>query len=247
MPYLTHRLREQLRDRTTVFTCGCTPGREFRGHRAYNVHHHARHGAYWGGKAGKAAGRKMGKGMDTARRYARARLEEHGLVDRTGRRTDRWRTRPEVSGRVGVRTLRQAARHQRDHDRADWHRDRAAARDATAARHKARAASRGSGATGGWSKWRAGRHETAATRHRAKETGRRDRWAEVPSRAAPAPRPAPAPKARPAPAAKTRPAPARTAPVRTPAPPPSRGRLAPAVPGNGHRPAPARTPGRTRT
>src|SRR5580704_226584 len=143
MPYLTHKLREHLRGMNTRYTCACSPGREFRSLKGFNAHHHARHGAYWAGKGGKAAGRKMGKGMDTARRWSRAKLEEAGLVDRLGRRTDRWRTRPELSGRVGVRALRRAHRHDADHDRADWHRDRAARRDASAARHKARAAERG--------------------------------------------------------------------------------------------------------
>ena len=129
MPYLTHRIREHLRSMNTRYTCACSPGREFRTLKGFNAHHHARHGAYWAGKGGKAAGRKIGKGMDTARRWSRAKLEEGGLVDRLGRRTDRWRTRPEVSGRVGVRALRRAHRHDADHDRADWHRDRAARHD----------------------------------------------------------------------------------------------------------------------
>ena len=84
----------------------------------------------------------MGKGMDTARRWSRAKLEEDGLVDRLGRRTDRWRTRPELSGRVGVRALRRAHRHDSDHDRADWHDSRAAHHEGRAARHKERAAGR---------------------------------------------------------------------------------------------------------
>ena len=31
------------------FTCACCPGKAFRGHRALNAHHLARHGGYWGG------------------------------------------------------------------------------------------------------------------------------------------------------------------------------------------------------
>ena len=64
--------------------------------------------------------------MDTARRWSRAKLEEHGLVDRLGRRTDQWRTRPELSGRLTVRDLHRAHRHDSDHNRASWYDSRAA-------------------------------------------------------------------------------------------------------------------------
>lgn len=235
MPYLTHKLREHLNEMRTRYTCDCSPGREFRTLKGFNAHHHARHGAYWAGKGGKAAGRKMGKGMDTARRWSRAKLEEGGLVDRLGRRTDRWRTRPELSGRLTVRDLHRAHRHDSDHNRASWHDSRAAHHEGRATRHKERAAGRtAAGRRTGLAGWRAARAAARADGHRGKAAAQRGRWEEVPSRAAPE-RPAPteAPKGRPAPspAREARPEPART--------------RDPGAARYGHRPAPERA-GRTR-
>ena len=101
------------------FTCSCCPDKVFRGHKALNAHHLARHGNYWGGKAGKAMARKVGKDYDRARRHARGWLEAHGHVDRMGRRTGRAQSRPELRGTVRIRDLRAARRHGRDHDKAD--------------------------------------------------------------------------------------------------------------------------------
>jgi hypothetical protein len=121
------------------FTCGCCPGRQFRGTRALNAHHAARHAGRWAGKQARAAARRMGKDVDAARRHARGWLEAAGLRDHRGRRTDRARSRPELRGKVTRRQLRELHRHDRDHERAaarDRRADRAGAR---AAAHRQRA------------------------------------------------------------------------------------------------------------
>jgi hypothetical protein len=109
------------------FTCSCCPDKVFRGHRALNAHHLARHGGYWGGKAGRAMRNKMGKEADAARRHARGWLEAHGHVDRMGRRTSRARSRPEAPERGHLRLvgLREQHRHARDHDEAAGYEARA--------------------------------------------------------------------------------------------------------------------------
>ena len=112
------------------FTCACCPGKEFRGHRALNAHHLARHGSYWAGDKARKTGRKIGKATDAARKHARAWREASGLADRNGNRTHASRTRPELSGRLRLRDLRRAHRHDRDHRKAadrDQRADRAAA------------------------------------------------------------------------------------------------------------------------
>ena len=159
-------------------------GKSFRSIRELNAYHLARNGGYWAGQKARVAGRKIGKARDAARRHARGHREAAGLIDHMGRRTPRGASRPELQGRVSIRELRQAHRHDRHHERAirrDHRADRAEARgrDARAAAHRERAA------------------------------GLRDRWPErartVPA-AANGTRPEPA---RTAPA----PAPARTAPA----------------------------------
>ena len=148
------------------FTCACCPGKEFRGHRALNAHHLARHGNYWGGKAGKAMGRKIGKGADAMRRHARGHREAWGLIDRYGRLTSKGRSRPERSEGESVRHwLKRLDHHDRDHEKAEKHHRRAD-----------RAAARGNTAR------QADRHQRAANL--------RNRWPErepAPPRARPAP------------------------------------------------------------
>ena len=173
------------------FTCACCPGKQFRGHRALNAHHLARHGGYWAGQKARVAGRKIGKAQDAARRHARGWRHAAGLLDHMGNRTDRGRSRPELRGRLTVADLRRAHHHDRDHERADKH-------DRRAARHRAR----------GNEEKAAGRADRAAAL--------RDRW---PQPARPVPvmattvRPAPADpdghrpppeRARPAPDGRTR-------------------------------------------
>lgn len=118
------------------FTCACCPDRVFRGHKALNAHHLARHGNYWGGKAGKAMQRKVGKVQDAARRAARGAQHANGDLDHRGRLTPKGRTRPEVRGgpREARRALRDAHRHDRDHQRAE-NREHKAERAAARGRH----------------------------------------------------------------------------------------------------------------
>ena len=167
------------------FTCACCPGKAFRGHRALNAHHLARHGGYWGGKAAHATGRKIGKVQDAARRHARGHREAAGLIDHMGRRTPRGESRPELRGRLSFRQMREAHRHDRDHEKA-------LTRERRADRPEAR----------GW-------HERAEG-HRTAAPGLRDRWPQ-PSRAVPVP----AVTVRPTPADQNghRPAPERTRPA----------------------------------
>ena len=171
-PPASRRARARAKARNAFrsrFTCACCPGKEFRGHKALNAHHLARHGGYWGGAKAQGMGRKIGKEADAMRKHARGWLEAHGHVDRMGRRTARARSRPQAPGRghMSLRTLRAQARHGRDHDKAD----------ALAGRAQ-RAAGRG----------RADRHLDLL--HRAANL--RNRHPVRPARQAPAPRPAPA-------------------------------------------------------
>lgn len=103
------------------FSCTCSPGKNFRGHKALNAHHLSRHGGYWAGDKAKRTGRKIGKDTDALRKHARGWLEAHGHVDRMGKRTDRARSRPETPERSvwNRRTGRAQARHGRDIDNAD--------------------------------------------------------------------------------------------------------------------------------
>lgn len=103
------------------FSCTCSPGKNFRGHKALNAHHLSRHGGYWAGDKAKRTGRKIGKDTDALRKHARGWLEAHGHVDRMGKRTDRARSRPERPERSvwNRRTGRAQARHGRDIDNAD--------------------------------------------------------------------------------------------------------------------------------
>ncbi len=178
------------------FTCACSPGREYHSLRAFNAHHYARHGGYWAGKAGKAMRREMGKEVDAARRHARGWLEAAGLVDRYGHRTDRARTRPQVSGLAGLRDLRRLHQHDRHHERAgrlDGRADRAAGRG----RH-GRAAKHQNTADSLRSRWGTPSRE-------AQETAARQR-AEAAAQARTGPAPAPN---------GDRPAPQRTGRTRT--------------------------------
>lgn len=130
-------LRERARDTTRHlfgggrFTCSCSPGKEFRGHRAMNAHHMARHGGYWAGDKARKTGRKIGRQADAMRKHARGFREAYGHIDRYGRLTAKARSRPELRGRVTRGQLRQAHRHDRDHEKA-------AARDRKADRARAR-------------------------------------------------------------------------------------------------------------
>lgn len=175
------------------FTCSCCPGKEFRGVRALNAHHLARHGNYWGGKAARATGRKMGKAQDAARRHARGWREASGLIDNRGRTTDRGRSRPDHQGRLSLRHLREKHRHDRDHERADGHARKAAARQARADRHGARAEAREArGRSRGLAGRLHARHAARAERSQARAEGLRGRWPQRDPQAAP-PRPAPSP------------------------------------------------------
>lgn len=123
------RVRRNLRDILGGgrFTCACCPGKTFRGHKALNAHHLARHGNYWAGQNAKKIGRKIGKEADAVRKHARGWLEAHGHVDRFGHRTDKARSRPEapVRGHLTWHQLREMHRHGRDHDRAERHEGKA--------------------------------------------------------------------------------------------------------------------------
>jgi len=161
-------------------------GKAFRSVRQLNAYHLARNGGYWAGQKARVAGRKIGKQLDAARRHARGHREAAGLIDHMGRRTPRGESRPELRGRVSFRQMREAHRHDRDHDRAQ-------ARDHKADRHEAR-----------------GRDERAAA-HRDAAAALRDRWPQ-PARTVPAmtvtARPAPADgNGRRPPPERTRPAP----------------------------------------
>ena len=100
------------------FTCACSPGKVFRGHRAMNAHHLSRHGGYWAGQKARVAGRKIGKTADLARRHARGWQEAHGLLDHRGKATAKARSRPDGNVRR-IRDLRARYRHGRDSDRTD--------------------------------------------------------------------------------------------------------------------------------
>jgi hypothetical protein len=148
------------------FHCaGCNA--DFRGYRAMNAHHLAKHASRWTSKSARAAGRKMGKETDNLRRHALGWLEAAGLrewkkvpvrdkqgkpVERNGKPvtrevpvlTDRARSRPQADGRPVRQHLRQLHRHDRHHERADGHdrkaqRHRAKGRDAKADAREARA------------------------------------------------------------------------------------------------------------
>ena len=105
-PGPVRRLTGRIRRRQ--FRCACCPDKVFRGYKALNAHHLARHGNYWAGAKARAMARKMGKGQDAARKHARGWLEAYGHVDRLGKRTSRARSRPEAPayGRLTMRTLR---------------------------------------------------------------------------------------------------------------------------------------------
>ena len=106
----------------TQFVCNCGCKREWKDYRLWNAHLLKNYGGYWGGKGGKAMGRKLGKGADNVRKMGRAGLDAFGHVDRMGKRTDKWRSRPETKdGRVHLtrRALKARQNHSDDHGRAD--------------------------------------------------------------------------------------------------------------------------------
>jgi hypothetical protein len=117
------------------FTCACCPERVFRGYRALNAHHLARHGGYWASDKARKIARKMGKEADAARKHARGWLEAHGYIDHMGRRTAKARSRPVTPqrGHLTLRDLRARHRHDRSHDRAEGKARRAESRAARAA------------------------------------------------------------------------------------------------------------------
>ncbi len=137
---LKERARNLFRNQ---FTCACCPGKTFRGHRALNAHHLARHGGYWAGQKARGTGRKIGKAADAARRHARGWQEAYGLLDHRGKATAKARSRPDAPVRR-IRDLRDRHRHGRDADRTDRtagrHERRATRSDARADRHAAHAA-----------------------------------------------------------------------------------------------------------
>ena len=161
-------------------------GKFFRSVRELNAYHLRHYGGYWAGQKARVAGRKIGKTLDAARRHARGHREAAGLIDHMGRRTPRGESRPELRGRLSFRQMREAHRHDRDHEKA-------LTRERRADRHEAR-----------------GRHDRAEG-HRAAASTLRDRWPQ-PGRAVPVP----AATVRPAPADQNghRPAPERTRPAR---------------------------------
>jgi hypothetical protein len=112
---LRERARNMFRNQ---FTCACCPGKVFRGHRALNAHHLARHGGYWAGQKARGTGRKIGRQADLMRRVARGWQESHGLLDHRGRNTAKMRSRPDRPVRR-IRDLRDRDRHGRDADRTD--------------------------------------------------------------------------------------------------------------------------------
>ena len=128
------RLAASIRARTrSSFHCsGCS--RDFRGHRAWNAHHAAKHAGRWASASARKAARSMGKDADNARRHALGWLEAAGLREwrkvpfkgRDGKErtrqvpvlTDRARARPELRGRLRGRDLRVAKNHDAGHERA---------------------------------------------------------------------------------------------------------------------------------
>jgi hypothetical protein len=137
---MARRERKPLKERArglfrNQFTCACSPGKTFRGHRALNAHHLSRHGGYWAGQKARGTGRKIGKAADGARRHARGWQEAHGLLDHRGKATPKARSRPDAPVRR-IRDLRDRHRHGKDSDRTD---QRAARHERHAARSDARA------------------------------------------------------------------------------------------------------------
>lgn len=137
---LKERARNLFRNQ---FTCACSPGKTFRGHRALNAHHLSRHGGYWAGQKARVAGRKIGKQADLMRRHARGWQEAHGWINHRGEATAKLRTRP--TGQVRkISDLRARHRHGKSADRTDrragWLERRATRADSRADRHAGRAA-----------------------------------------------------------------------------------------------------------
>ena len=147
------RLVASIRARTrSSFHCdGCS--KDFRGHRAWNAHHAAKHAGRWASASARKAARSMGKDADNARRHALGWLEAAGLrewrkVPFTGRdgkertrqvpvRTDRAKSRPEIGGRVRARDLRVAQKHDDGHERAKRHDGHATRHESLADGHAA--------------------------------------------------------------------------------------------------------------
>jgi hypothetical protein len=214
------------------FHCaGCNA--DFRGYRAMNAHHAAKHAGRWASKAARGAQRKMGKETDNLRRHAMGWLESSNLrqwvkvpirgkdgkeVVRNGRtmtrdvpvKTARADSRPSVGGHVSARQLRQLHKH-------DTHHESARTRRIKAAGHTARIA-RGARTPVGKLAHRVRR--SRAETHVRKADGLEARWQPV---KAPAARPAPVPRATPSPNGNGRTPrasngsrPARTGPTRSP-------------------------------
>jgi hypothetical protein len=127
--------RKPLRERArglfrTQFTC-C--GRTWRGHRAMNAHHIARHSGMWMSKKARQAARSMGKDWDQARRHAMGWLRASGLRDQRGQHTPKSRARPQGGGRLTMSRLREMHQHDRDSQRTDRRAGRLERRAASAA------------------------------------------------------------------------------------------------------------------
>jgi len=172
---LKERARNMFRNQ---FTCACCPAKTFRGHRALNAHHLARHGGYWAGQKARGTGRKIGKQADLMRRHARGWQEAHGLLDHRGKATAKARSRPAQPVR-SIRGLRDRHRHGRHADRTDQratrHEKRATRSDARADHHASRAA--GYKLAGRTEQARAA--DTRAARHRDRAAASRDRVADT--------------------------------------------------------------------
>lgn len=121
--------------------------KDYRTIRAMNAHHMSVHAGLWSSKKARAAGRTMGKKADAARRHAMGWRVSAGLAEVRGQRvvaTNKSRSRTELRGKLSLRSLRDAHRHDRQHERAsraDQRADRAARRNdhGTAGQHRQRA------------------------------------------------------------------------------------------------------------
>jgi hypothetical protein len=120
------RTRKRWHSMTHPHHCaGC--GKDYRGIRQLNAHHAARHAGLWSSRAARKAARAMGKQTDNLRRHAMGWRMASKLIDERGHKTERGKTRPGVAGgRVKVRDLREAHRHDRGHEKADRNEDKAA-------------------------------------------------------------------------------------------------------------------------
>ena len=180
----TARVRQGWRDMVngSRFTCSCgdkgCPG-TFRSARAQKAHAARVTATRWMSARARKAGRDMGKARDAARRHARGWLEAAGLRDHRGKATAKARARPELRGRVRLRTLREADRHDRHSEKTDH---RAYKREVRAKRADARAGVRDQRADEAKARGRnsaAARHQARAGTHRDRADGHRQRGIDI--------------------------------------------------------------------